>query len=220
MGALKPHFSTPGWVPIVEKEVSAIELLRRIDLLHQWDLITWAHSWKVGALTQYFARFLGLAPYPFWVAGVLHDLGKFYTPGRQIFLEARKLSDAEWENIIKSHSAYGWVVIQKMNGNPKLRDVASIGALTHQEKWNGSGYPQGLEEEEIPFIGRLLAICDVFEALTANRPYKKQWSLQDALKLIRCQSGLSFDPVLAEQFLELPREDLKTFVSTKVVVKT
>jgi putative two-component system response regulator len=76
-------------------------------------------------------------------------------------------------------------------------------ALTHHERWDGTGYPAGLAGEEIPLAGRIAAICDVFDALLARRPYKERWSLDDALDEIRDLAGTHFDPALTRAFLEI-----------------
>ncbi|KIL99597.1 Response regulator [Paramagnetospirillum magnetotacticum MS-1] len=74
-------------------------------------------------------------------------------------------------------------------------------ALCHHEKWDGSGYPQGLKGEDIPIEARIAAICDVFDALTSSRPYKEAWPLEKAVALVKDQSGKHFDPRLVEVFL-------------------
>ena len=81
-------------------------------------------------------------------------------------------------------------------------------AITHHEKWDGSGYPNGLKGEEIPISGRIIAIADVFDALTTERPYKKAWSVEDAVKLIEESSGSHFDPALVDIFREVLPEIL------------
>jgi putative two-component system response regulator len=79
-------------------------------------------------------------------------------------------------------------------------------ALTHHEKWNGTGYPHGLKGEAIPLSGRVAALADVFDALTSPRPYKKAWSVADALAYIKDQAGEHFDPILARMFVSLEAE--------------
>jgi putative two-component system response regulator len=76
-------------------------------------------------------------------------------------------------------------------------------AITHQEKWDGSGYPKGLKEEDIPLEGRIVAIADVFDALTSIRPYKKAWTVEEAANLIESESGKHFDPQLVPLFLKI-----------------
>jgi putative two-component system response regulator len=80
-------------------------------------------------------------------------------------------------------------------------------ALTHHEKWNGQGYPHGLSGEDIPVEGRIVAVCDVFDALVSERPYKKPWTTEEALAEIEKCAGTHFDPVLAHSFVKLVRAD-------------
>jgi putative two-component system response regulator len=83
--------------------------------------------------------------------------------------------------------------------------------LNHHEKWNGRGYPNGLKGEEIPLVARICSICDVFDALCSERPYKKPWEPADALRLIEEQAGNDFDPHLAKVFLEISDEIVRMF---------
>jgi putative two-component system response regulator len=83
-----------------------------------------------------------------------------------------------------------------------LKSALTI-ALTHHEKWDGSGYPRQLRGEEIPLIGRIVAVVDVFDALTTERPYKKAWTVEDALALIQRESGKHFDPELVRIFMSI-----------------
>jgi putative two-component system response regulator len=87
--------------------------------------------------------------------------------------------------------------------------MAYLTALTHHEKWDGTGYPQGLQSEAIPLVGRITAISDVFDALTSTRPYKHAWSVEDAVAEIDRRRGTHFDPELVERFCELLPELLK-----------
>lgn len=84
--------------------------------------------------------------------------------------------------------------------HPSLHDAKTI-ALTHHEKWDGSGYPAGLRGEEIPIAGRIVAVADVFDALTSQRPYKEAWPMERAIHYLEDQAGRHFDPTLVEQFL-------------------
>ena len=105
---------------------------------------------------------------------------------------------------MKTHALIGGDILRDYNS--ELMRMAHSIALTHHEKWDGSGYPNGLKGEAIPVEGRISAICDVFDALTSVRPYKKAWPVDDALAFIREQSGKHFDPFLCDKFIEiLPR---------------
>ncbi|MDH4285037.1 MAG: HD domain-containing protein, partial [Gallionellaceae bacterium] len=135
-------------------------------------------------------------------ASMMHDTGKIGTPDH-ILLKPGKLTDDELA-IMKKHPQIGAKIIGEHDS--ALLEYARIIALTHHEKWNGTGYPNGLKGEEIPLAGRLTAIADVFDALTSVRPYKLAWSMNDALDFIRKQAGESFDPRLAFLFVELRPE--------------
>jgi putative two-component system response regulator len=124
----------------------------------------------------------------------MHDIGKIGIPD-SILLKPGKLDHDEWA-IMKTHSAIGAEIL---SGHPsELMSMASEIALTHHEKWDGSGYPNGLKGEEIPLEGRVVAICDVFDALTTARPYKKAWPVKDAVSYISENSGRHFDPRLTQ----------------------
>lgn len=127
-------------------------------------------------------------------ASPMHDIGKIGIPD-SILLKPGKLDHDEWA-IMKTHSAIGAEIL---SGHPsELMSMASEIALTHHEKWDGSGYPNGLKGEEIPLEGRVVAICDVFDALTTARPYKKAWPVKDAVSYISENSGRHFDPRLTQ----------------------
>jgi putative two-component system response regulator len=114
-----------------------------------------------------------------------------------------KLTDEEFEHI-KSHTAFGVEVIERIQKNSVDDDFlehAKIFAGTHHEKWDGSGYPNGLKGEEIPLQGRLMAIADVYDALISERPYKKAFPHEDAVKIIEAGKGTHFDPCLVDVFL-------------------
>lgn len=125
-------------------------------------------------------------------AATMHDIGKIGIPDK-ILLKPGKLTPEEFE-IMKSHATIGAQILSEPNS--RLVELAHIVALTHHEKWDGSGYPNGLAGEDIPIEGRLAAITDVFDALTSVRPYKKAWSIEEAMDYIMSQSGKHFDPDL------------------------
>jgi putative two-component system response regulator len=129
-------------------------------------------------------------------AAPMHDIGKIGIPDK-ILLKPGKLDAEEWEEM-KRHAQYGAEIIGDED-NDLLRMAAEV-AITHHEKWDGSGYPNGLKGKDIPLTGRIVAIADVFDALTSARPYKKAWSVEDAVNLIREETGLHFDPELVPIF--------------------
>ena len=114
----------------------------------------------------------------------------------------RKFEPHEWE-IMKTHAAIGGKLLD--GDDSDLMRMARVIALTHHEKWDGSGYPNGLAGRAIPQAGRIAALADVFDALTSVRPYKKAWTVEAAVEMIKDNSGKHFDPELVEVFLcELP----------------
>ncbi len=132
-------------------------------------------------------------------AAPMHDVGKIGIPDN-ILLKPGKLSAEEFE-VIKTHTTIGAELLSK--NHSFVMEAAHIIALTHHEKWDGSGYPNGLAGEKIPVLGRICAIADVFDALTTERPYKKAWETQAAFKMILDSSGTHFDPQMAEKFVEI-----------------
>lgn len=126
----------------------------------------------------------------------LHDIGKINVA--EIIRLPRKLTNDEF-NIIKQHTTYGGEMVAGLTG---LKMAFNI-ALEHHEKWDGSGYPRGLRGEEIPLSARIFAIIDVWDALRSDRPYRKAWSDEEALKEIKRGKGKHFDPVVVETFLDV-----------------
>jgi len=138
-------------------------------------------------------------------ASPMHDIGKIGIPDH-ILLKPDKLEPEEWE-IMKSHAVIGANILE--GDDSDLMKCAGEIALTHHEKWDGSGYPYGLSGEAIPLTGRIAALADVFDALTSARPYKKAWTLEAAVDLIKENRGIHFDPELVTVFLEQLPEILK-----------
>ncbi|MFC4297464.1 MAG: two-component system response regulator [Castellaniella sp.] len=130
-------------------------------------------------------------------AAPMHDVGKIGIPDA-VLLKPGKLDAAEWA-IMRQHTVIGAKIIGEHRSG-LLRLAATI-ALRHHEKWDGSGYPDGLAGEDIPHAARIIALVDVFDALTSVRPYKPAWPIDDAVALIRKESGRHFDPELVEAFL-------------------
>ncbi len=138
-------------------------------------------------------------------AAPMHDIGKIGIPD-SILLKPGKLDSDEWD-VMKKHPEYGGDIIGKHSS--ELMRMAREIALTHHEKWDGSGYPNGLKGEEIPLGARIVAIADVFDALTSERPYKRAWSIEEATSWIEQQSGSHFDPGLVEAFRQVLPEILQ-----------
>ena len=143
-------------------------------------------------------------------AAPMHDIGKIGIPDT-ILLKPGKLNSAEWETM-KTHTLIGAHILG--GDDSELLRFAEEIALSHHEKWDGKGYPKGLAGEEIPVSGRIIAIIDVFDALTSARPYKERWPVEAAVRYIAEHRGTHFAPDLVDIFMEkLPeilaiREDL------------
>ncbi|WP_114787059.1 response regulator [Vibrio tetraodonis] len=137
-------------------------------------------------------------------AAPMHDIGKIGIPD-SILLKPGKLDDQEWQ-LMRKHPEFGAHIIGEHES--ELLIMAREIALAHHEKWDGSGYPYGLKGEDIPLSARIIAIADVFDALTTERPYKKAWSVKEAVALIDEESGKHFDPSLVAIFHEVMPEIL------------
>jgi putative two-component system response regulator len=129
-------------------------------------------------------------------ASPMHDVGKIGIPDA-ILLKQGKLDAHEWR-IMQTHVAIGAAILQ--DGDSDLLQLARLIAQSHHEKWDGSGYPDGLAGAAIPQAGRIVALADVFDALTSARPYKPAWPLADAIAFIEHQAGIHFDPQVVEHF--------------------
>jgi len=129
-------------------------------------------------------------------AAPMHDVGKIGIPDA-ILQKPGKLDASEWA-VMQSHAQIGAEIIGE-DGSELLKMAREV-ALNHHEKWDGSGYPAGLKGNGIPLSARIVALADVFDALTSKRPYKQAWSVDDATGLIREQSGRHFDPELVDAF--------------------
>ncbi len=131
-------------------------------------------------------------------AAPMHDIGKIGIPDA-ILCKPGKLTEEEWK-IMQTHAQIGADLLK--GDDSEIISMAHIIALTHHEKWDGTGYPNQLAGEEIPMAGRIIALVDVFDALTSIRPYKKAWEIKEACEFIRANSGKHFDPNLVERFFE------------------
>src|SRR5258706_6208083 len=135
--------------------------------------------------------------------GLLHDIGKVSIP-EEVLKQGSSLTSEEFV-IIQKHTTAGGKIIE---GITHLREALPY-ILYHHEKWDGTGYPEGLQGESIPREGRLLALADVFDALTSQRPYHQEMGFQDALELIRREAGKHFDPRMTDGFFLIREEKLE-----------
>jgi response regulator RpfG family c-di-GMP phosphodiesterase len=186
-----------------ELHETQLEIVRRLALAAESrDEETGEHIDRISERCYELAKALGMGQNEAELirhASVLHDVGKIGIPDR-ILLKPGKLDPDEWE-IMKTHAEVGASILAG-SSSPFLQAAEEI-ARTHHERWDGSGYPSGLAGEEIPLSGRICAICDVYDALLSERPYKRAWPAAEALAEIRKQSGSHFDPDLVDVFLEL-----------------
>lgn len=141
----------------------------------------------------------------------LHDIGKVGIPD-SILLKPGPLDKQEWE-IMMTHPLIGYEILKKAKS--KYLNAGSIIAFTHHEKYDGSGYPKGLKGEAIPILGRIVALCDVFDALTSKRPYKDAWEFKEAIRNINDERGKHFDPKLVDLFMENIELIKKVYVTNK-----
>lgn len=160
------------------------------------DNETGSHIQRIGESAALIARELGMDES--WVellrqAAPLHDVGKIGIPDH-ILLKPGALTEDE-RRIMNQHPQIGWDILNQEHPSPLTRMAADI-ALGHHEKWDGQGYPHGLSGEQIPLAARIVALCDVYDALRMPRPYKAAWSCERAQCYIREQAGKHFDPLL------------------------
>jgi two-component system response regulator RpfG len=139
------------------------------------------------------------------LAAPLHDIGKIGIPD-QILLKADRLDAAEWE-IMRRHPVIGHEIL-KGSASKYVRMGALI-ALGHHEKYDGSGYPNGLVGDHIPLCARIVAVADVYDALTSVRPYKKAWTYDQAFDYVTTQAGKHFDPRMVDAFTGMKKQILQ-----------
>lgn len=165
------------------------------------DPETASHVSRVAHYSKMLAREYGLSPKEqdiIYFASPFHDLGKVGIED-DILLKPGKLDNNEFETM-KTHPSIGYEILK--NSNSEYLQAGAIIAITHHEKFDGSGYPKGLKGEDIHIYGRIVAIVDVFDALTSHRPYKKAWSFDNALNLLIEEKGKHFDPKIIDLFIE------------------
>jgi len=182
---------------LAEREKNAIYMLAQAG--HFNDSDTGQHVWRMSAYAKVIAQANG------WteervamleLAAPMHDTGKIAMPD-DILKAPRKLTEEEME-VMRTHSTIGYNILS--NDDSAIFKLAAEIALYHHEKWDGNGYPEQLSGTEIPESARIVAIADVFDALTMKRPYKKPWTNDDAYSFINDQSGKHFDPNLVKVF--------------------
>lgn len=183
-----------------ELEQSRLEIIKRLGLAAEYkDNETGQHILRMSEFSRMLAKAAGLSDFDAETilhAAPMHDIGKIGIPD-YVLLKPGKLNAEEWE-IMKTHVTIGERILS--GSDFPLMIVAKNIALTHHEKWDGTGYPQGLKGKDIPIEGRICALCDVFDALASDRPYKKAWPTEEIMEYIKEQSGRHFDPDLVTLF--------------------
>jgi HD-GYP domain-containing protein (c-di-GMP phosphodiesterase class II) len=186
-----------------ELEIAQAETVRRLSMAVEFrDEDTGAHIERIGRFSTLLAEQIGMEE-EFCTrmvhAAPLHDVGKVAIPDA-ILLKPGKLT-AEERAIVETHAEEGHRLLK--GSSSAILDLAATIALSHHEKWDGSGYPRGVAGEAIPIEGRIVAIADVFDALTTDRVYRKAFSVEEAVAMMRAERGRHFDPVLLDAFLEV-----------------
>jgi putative two-component system response regulator len=189
-----------------ELRKAQIEVINRLGKAAEFrDQDTGTHINRMSKYCRLMGKALGLSREEYDrldLASTMHDVGKIGISDN-ILLKPGKLDNKEWESM-RSHTRIGEELLS--GGTSQLLEVARIIAMTHHEKWDGTGYHQHLKGKDIPLAGRITCICDVFDALISRRPYKDPWPVDQALAEIKNGSGVFFDPELVEVFLSLEPE--------------
>lgn len=188
-----------SYITLEEKEHETLRVLSRTA--EYKDEETANHVKRVSCYAVLIAKYLNLAEDEQEIlrfAAPLHDIGKVGTPDI-ILLKPGKLDNDEMM-IMREHAVIGANILKDFT-SPYLQ-AGHIIAASHHEKYDGSGYPHSLAGEQIPLYGRIVALADVFDALTSTRPYKKAWPFDDAFDYLKQQSGTHFDPALVQIFIE------------------
>jgi HD-GYP domain-containing protein (c-di-GMP phosphodiesterase class II) len=188
-------------------EQAALDTLRRLALAAEYrDDNTHEHTERVGELAARLARHLGHEDRTVWLVrqvAPLHDLGKIAIPDT-VLLKPGRLTNEEFE-VVKTHAVLGARVLA--GGESDLLRAAERAVRSHHERWDGTGYPDGLTGTDIPLEGRLVHVADVFDVLVHERPYKESWTVEAAAEEIRRGAGTQFDPDVVRAFEELGAPD-------------
>jgi hypothetical protein len=186
-----------------ELEIAQAETVRRLSMAVEFrDEDTGAHIERIGRFSTLLAVQVGMEGE--WCARMshaapLHDVGKVAIPDA-ILLKPGRLT-ADERAIVETHAEEGHRLLR--GSSSSILDLAASIALSHHEKWDGSGYPRGLEGESIPIEGRIVAVADVFDALTSDRVYRKAFAVEEAVAMMLEQRARHFDPVLLDAFMEV-----------------
>jgi putative nucleotidyltransferase with HDIG domain len=161
---------------------------------------TGGHTIRVSRLFSDFARSLGVGGISLELArkgAMVHDIGKLAVPGA-ILNKPGPLDDDEWD-LIRQHPLIGVNMLGPVTDEPDILNIVRH----HHERWDGTGYPDRLAGEDIPFLARIFSVVDVFDALCSKRPYKDKMTEREALGIIRAEGGKQFDPEIVDAFMKL-----------------
>jgi putative two-component system response regulator len=189
-----------AWLAAAVEDATATILLRERDTIFRLsraaeyrDPETGAHVMRMAHYSRLIARQLGQSAEfqeLLFQAAPMHDIGKVGTPDHILLKPARL--DAQEMAIMRQHTEIGFEILR--DGASPFLELAAVVARNHHEKFDGSGYPQGLAGHDIPLAGRIVAVADVLDALTSVRPYKSAWTVEEAQRFLRDNSGSHFDP--------------------------
>jgi HD-GYP domain-containing protein (c-di-GMP phosphodiesterase class II) len=186
-----------------ELEIAQAETVRRLSMAVEFrDEDTGAHIERIGRFSMLLAEQVGMSAefcQRISHAAPLHDVGKVAIPDA-ILLKEGPLTPQE-RAIVETHTEEGYRLLR--GSSSSILDMGATIALAHHERWDGGGYPRGLPGEQIPVEGRIVAIADVFDALTSNRVYRKAFSVERAIEMMLEERGKHFDPVLLDAFMEV-----------------
>ncbi|MGA9874985.1 MAG: HD domain-containing phosphohydrolase [Solirubrobacteraceae bacterium] len=186
-----------------ELEIAQAETVRRLSMAVEFrDEDTGAHIERIGRFSTLLAEAVGMSPEfcrRISHAAPLHDVGKVAIPDA-ILLKPGSLTPEE-RTIVETHAEEGHRLLR--GSSSSILDMGATIALSHHERWDGGGYPRGLERESIPIEGRIVAIADVFDALTSHRVYRDAFPVEKAVEMMLEESDRHFDPVLLQAFMEV-----------------
>ncbi len=183
-------------------------------MIENYDAETWKHSERVAELTEQFARFIGESDNQtiekLKTGALLHDIGKIKIPSA-IINKPGALGKEEYE-LVKEHPKLGLEMLNSANIEQSEKNPGAIAEIiySHHEKWDGSGYPDGLQGEKIPLSARIFSILDIWDAITNDRPYRKSLSPKEAVKEIQSLERTNLDPQLVRKFI--------SFIEERVIV--
>lgn len=199
---------------IIELVKKNQNVLSSLSTLKTYDRYTFSHSINVfflSMMTGYKFSFSKVQLLDLGMSALLHDIGKASIPKR-ILNKKTKLTNLELE-IVKTHASNGYFFVKE---NIRIPDISFVGILYHHEKFDGTGYPVGVKGEKIDIFGRIIAIADVYDAITSDRPYRKALTHSKAMDCICANSGKYFDPQVVNAFADCVEAFSELFTSGKI----